>query len=147
MMQQAEGSTLLLKFTAQMRLSGRRAALAYRDTLSSQQLEVFYNALSKPWIPAAMGEPRACHWAISYFAGNNEGVSVMLWDLALIAWAHGCTVRAEYDEHSHTGHLTFGNTTAPVRAVLLAWMRGYVHAIFDEVRPGQVPGATALSHA
>jgi hypothetical protein len=133
--QPTDGTALLLKFTAQMSLGGRRAALAYRDALSTQQQKSFYHAFRTTWIPVAMGEPRAGHWAISFCACGTQGLAEMLWDLGLIARTHGCSVHVEVDERSHTGQLIFGNTSEPVRAVLLAWMRGYGRAVFDEATP------------
>ncbi|MCL5999029.1 MAG: hypothetical protein M1546_23660 [Chloroflexi bacterium] len=121
------GATLLLRFTELMGAGNRGAALAYRNALPARQLEAFYRTLRCPWIPDAHCGPRTLVWAISFSTCDTMVLAEMVRDVNLITSVHGCGLHTEFDEFRCVGNITFHNTTAAVRAAVLAWMSGYVH--------------------
>jgi hypothetical protein len=135
-----DGTSMLIRFTVLLGLGEWRAAFAYRQSLSPQHLKAFQRALRSSWIPSDSHDARdvgESHWVTSFSCAqvDRKEVTRMIRDLSLIAAAHRCSLRADYDARRHEGTLALHNAPEPVRDVVRAWMCGYTRTPYD---PGEV---------
>ncbi|MCL5994436.1 MAG: hypothetical protein M1546_00075 [Chloroflexi bacterium] len=126
------GVQLLLRYTSLLGTRNRHGALEFRNKLSTPQLEAFYRAMRAPWIPAWSTGTRTPRWVVQFLADDADEMEVLIRDLNLIAQAHKCSLWVEFDDNTRVGKLIFRGTTPAVRAIILAWARGYVRTLFDD---------------
>jgi hypothetical protein len=122
-----DGKPLLRHFIELMGSGNRRIALAYRDSLSAQQLEAFYLCLKSPWIDEGATAPRMSQWVISIMMQERANTVELVRDVKSIAAVHGCSSAVEFDTRGQLVKLVLFDSTEALRKVLLDWVRGFAH--------------------